>query len=224
MSGFRLHRRYLAGSKREQVRERKMREEIVPFVDLVDWPEGRLSPAASDEARRTAGWLHAFQEMSDEIVLAAPLAGVRQELEARFATLRQPGLWQRLAATLTFDSMAQPAAADVRSAAVQEEERQLVYRSDVADIALNICHQTGEAFTIVGQVFPLGEAATERPAVQLLRDTVTEEAITSPDERGEFVFRSVPPGSYDVVLSSGEWEVVISPLELRQVRTMTTRR
>jgi hypothetical protein len=122
-----------------------------------------------------------------------------------------------LLATLTFDSRAQPATAGLRSAQHADEgsQRQLVYTTEAAEIALTV--QTtlpNKTFIVTGQIFPIGDTPTHTFSIQLLRD-VQEVDLASADELGEFTFANLPAGDYDMVVSAGQYEVVISSLRLQ---------
>jgi hypothetical protein len=200
----------------------------IRFERLADWVEGRLSEEEAraveeqlaDEATRAeVEWLRAFARMSENIVLDAPPEAVRSELIRRFAAYaegrRSPGFLQRLVASLSFDSGLQPAFG-VRSAGSREAaQRQLIYTTDAAEIALNIRPRPrDEHLDLDGQVFPAAGADPTSFSVQLLRGT-EEVDLTAPDDLGEFGFESIPPGTYQILISSDRVEILISPVELR---------
>lgn len=200
------------------------REEI-RFERLADWVEGRLSEeearaveeqVAADEATRAeVEWLRAFARMSENIVFAEPPQEVRDELIRRFDAYaegrRTPGFLERLIANLSFDSGLQPAFG-VRSGSYQEAaQRQLIYTTDAAEVALNIRPRDGR-LDLDGQVFSADDPASF--SVQLLSGT-DEVGLTATDELGQFGFESVPPGAYQVLVSSGRIEILIPPVELR---------
>jgi hypothetical protein len=64
-----------------------------------------------------------------------------------------------------------------------------------------------------GQLLPREDEDAEFFSVQLLRDGI-EQDLTTVDDLGSFVFRRVPPGSYELVLSAGRLELSIRPLEV----------
>lgn len=207
------------------------KSQAIPFEQLVDWIEGRLTETeaqkvsqlaeTADEATRAnIVWIQSFQKISHQVVLAEPPAKVRRNLAARFEAFaqdrRQPSLWQRLVASLTFDSNTQFALAGARSATTQGLERQMVYSTDLADVALNVQpHLQDEQVMIMGQVLPIHEDATGIYSVQLLCDDVVELALTVTDNLGEFTFESIPPGVYDIVMSSDHFELILAPVDLR---------
>src|SRR5215207_3759439 len=123
------------------------------FAELLDWLEGRLPPdKARDVAERlqianTATqadleWLRLFLHAHQTVQFTSPPAGVRESLKQRFAAYAEarqpPGLFQRLLANLTFDSRAQPVTAGLRSASDEGQQRQLIYTTGAAEIALTV--------------------------------------------------------------------------------------
>lgn len=205
------------------------------FERLVDWLDGRLSEeeaaavekqvATADEtARANIAWLRAFARASKAAPLASPPPEVRAELIRRFEAhareRRQPGLFQRLIASLTLDSGSQLVTAGLRSVDAQSSQRQLVYSTEIADVALNVqARLYDKHLDITGQVFPRGQAATialprnRAFSIQLLRDAA-EFGLTTTDELGEFAFEAIPPGAYEIVLSAEQAEILIAPVEI----------
>lgn len=201
----------------------------INFERLVDWVEGRLSAEESRtveervaEADETAlarvAWLRAFARLKGEVVLDAPPQEVRDGLLRRFDAYaegrRTPGLRQRLVATLSFESGLRPASG-ARTAGGQEEQKQLVYTTDAADIALNVRprHRNGH-LDIDGQVFPADDADPASFSVQLLSGA-DEVDLSTTDELGEFAFEAVPSGAYQILVSGERVEILISSVELR---------
>lgn len=205
------------------------REEI-SFERLADWVEGRLSEeeakaveeqvaAAGEATHAEVEWLRAFARASEDTVLDALPPEVREELTRRFDDYaegrRPPGLLERLVASLSFDSGLQPAFGGVRSAGSREVQRQLIYATDAAEIALNVRPRPRDGrLDLDGQVFPADDTAPASFSVQLLSGT-DEVGITTTDELGEFGFESVMPDTYQILVSSDRVEILISPIELR---------
>jgi hypothetical protein len=199
------------------------------FSELLDWLEGKLPPAEAQavaERLETADaatqadldWLRLFLQARQFVRYASP-PGVRETLRARFAAYAEarepPGFFRRWLATLTFDSRAQPAAAGLRSAADEGTQRQLIYTTEAAEIALTV-HSTlpDKNFIVTGQIFPAGDIPAHAFSVQLLRD-VLEVGLAAADELGEFTFTNLPAGDYEIVVSAGQYEVVIPPLRIQ---------
>ena len=208
-----------------------MNESNAPlFSELLDWLEGRLLP---DKARAVAerlqtadaatqadlDWLRLFLQARQSVQFASPPPGVRETLKQRFAAYAEarepPGPFQRWLATLTFDSRAQPVTAGLRSAAEEGQQRQLIYTTEAAEIALTVQSILPDKnFMVAGQIFPMGKTPTHTFSIQLLRDA-WEVALGATDELGEFTFSDLPAGEYHMVVSAGQYEVVIPSLLLR---------
>lgn len=198
------------------------------FDKILDWIEGRLPPeeaelvaahvADDEEARADADWMRAFARVSEEAIISSPPPEVREELARRFETFaeerRQPGIFQRVLATLSFDSGMQPAFG-VRSAAAKEVQRQYIYSTDLADVALNAQPRPGGKLDLLGQVLPEGEDDPDDFTVQLLRGGVEAAEIVAADDLGEFAFEEIEPGSYEMILATERYEILIPPFELR---------
>ena len=199
------------------------------FSELLDWLEGRLLP---DDARAMAerlqsadaatqadlDWLRLFLQARQSVQFASPPPGVRETLKQRFAAYADarepPSPFQRWLATLTFDSRAQPVTAGLRSAAEEGQQRQLIYTTEAAEIALTVQSILPDKnFIVIGQIFPMGDTLTHTFSIQLLHDA-GEVALATADELGEFTFSDLPAGEYDIVVSAGQYEMVISSLRL----------
>lgn len=201
------------------------------FGRLLDWIEGRLSAEeaaavaqaaeqADDATRAEIAWLQAFMRVSARTVLAAPPLDTHTALVQRFAEYAQrkrpPSLLRRLAATLTFDSGLQPAAAGLRSAGVQDPPRQLIYSVEIADIALNIQpRQQSQNVDLIGQILPKAGAAADSFIVELVYGGATIGSAAA-DDLGEFVFENLTPGAYELGLRSQHVDVRITAIELRR--------
>ncbi len=204
-------------------------EDRIDFARLVGWMEGRLSAeeariveeqitAADDATRAEAAWLRRF---ADAARVSAPLESpppeVRRTLVSRFEAhaegRRASGFFRRVAATLSFDSGSRPAVG-VR-AGTQERRRQLIFSVEAFDVALNLrpSAQDAKYLDVDGQVFPREETELAGIGVQLLRDGA-ELTTTVTGDLGGFVFERVPPGDYELILSTERFETLLSPLEL----------
>lgn len=201
--------------------------EDVEFARLLDWVEGRLSDqeartveeriAAGSATRADVAWLRAFARVSEDTVIASPPSEVRDTLIERFEAYaegkQQPGFLKRLVATLTFDSHLQPAPG-LRAVGVPESQRQLVYSTDAADVAMTVRPRTRDGLLdVYGQILPVDSADSGVFGVQLL-DGSSEIATTATNDLGEFTFEAVPPGVYEVLASSDRVEIQIPRVEL----------
>jgi|GEM_PF-444533 len=211
------------------------------FEQLLDWIEGRLSDedaaqvasqvAQADEATRTAmTWLRNFHVLSAHVTLSNPPEGIRTVLRQQFREQtedrRQPHFFRRILAQLTFDSGWSLATSGVRAASSLGNQRQIVCSTDVADIVLNTQPaKGGSALDVLGQVMVIQDQSVDvgaeggiEPdhdtgyAVQLLAQD-SEVALTRADDMGEFAFEAVPPGIYQVVISSAQFEIQTAAIE-----------
>jgi hypothetical protein len=202
-----------------------------PFSELLDWLEGKLPPdqaqavaerleTADQATQADLDWLRLFLQARQSVQFASPPPSLRNTLRERFAAYAEarqpPGLFQRLLATLTFDSRTQAAAVGLRSARAEEgQQRQLIYTTETAEIALSVQPTLPNTnFTVTGQIFPAGETPAQAFSVQLLREA-SEVDLAAADELGEFTFTDLPAGEYEMVVSAGDFEMVIPSLLLK---------
>jgi len=206
------------------------------FSEMLDWLEGRLSEEeanhvaqkleTADEATRTdLEWLRGFLVVSETARTASPPPEVRASLREQFqaytqskrASKRTPSLFQRLFATLTFDSSTQFANVGVRSAASEGKERQLIYNTDLVEIALNIQPRPqDEQMTLIGQIFPKGDFSPEGFTIQLVdADGISEKGLATSDELGEFTVGSLSQGLYGIIITTEGFEIVLPDVPLQ---------
>ena len=200
----------------------------VDFSRLVDWVEGRLP---EDEARvveeqvatadsktlADVAWLHKFRKATDTAVLESPPQEVRDALITRFEAYaegkRTPGFLERVLARLTFDSNLRPAVG-VRAVDAQQSRRQLVFSTEALDVVLNLRSRVPDKnLDLHGQLFPRQDEKLGTFSVQLLHEG-NELALTATDELGGFAFQRMPPGVYEIVLSTDRAEISITPVTL----------
>src|SRR5215207_6967795 len=155
----------------------------VSFERLTDWVEGRLSEeeARAVEEQVSVGdsaapadvaWLRAFASISEGTVIASSPPEVRDKVMERFEAYAEgkqhPGLLRRLVATLTFDSDLQPALG-LRAVGVPESQRQFVYSTDAADVAMIVRPRPRDGLLdLYGQILPVDSADSGVFGVQLL--------------------------------------------------------
>ncbi len=197
-------------------------------AQLMDWLEDRLpaaeaaalaqTVAANPQLRDQAAWLREFLQLSAGVVLADPPAEVRRAASVAFAAYAQskrpPGILQTLSALLTSDSWQRLSQAGVRNVTLHTTPRQLIYSSDVADVALNVQVQSGgRDIDLDGQIFPLDDSDLAGFVVQLLQDGV-ELRLTASDAVGKFSLAGLPSGQYELVIAGDQAEIELGPLEL----------
>jgi hypothetical protein len=200
----------------------------VDFGRLVDWIEGRLpevearlveeAVAKADSATLAdVAWLRRFRKATDGAIIDSPPRELRDALvdsfEAHARNRRSPGLVKRMLAGLVFDSNLQPAAG-LRAVGGQQSRRQLVYHADAFDLAINLLARGADnSLDVDGQVLPREGGESELFSVQLLRDG-SELALTVTDDLGSFAFQDIPPGGYELILSTDRFEVSALPVDV----------
>lgn len=195
----------------------------ITFEKLIDWVEGRLSGTeaewvanqidADPALQADVNWIRGFQKISQQIVWEAPSPEVRQNLSQRFAIHmarnRPAGLWRQLVTTLKFDSQLQPIVAGFRASAAPSE-RQLVYQTELTDVALTVQqHPSHQLFTVMGHILPTVSPMPDIYSVQLVEDEL-ERGFLVTNTIGEFVFEGLPKGEYELTIHSDHYEMVIS--------------
>jgi hypothetical protein len=199
------------------------------FERLLDWIEGRLTTEDAQAVTQAVAeadatiqdqvrWLRAFGRLQSSVILATPPPRVRTVLTERFAQYAQarqrPTFFQRISAALSFDSALRPAFAGLRSSETAAD-RQLVFATPLADIALNLQPRLGdESIDLIGQVLPnVADVAASAFVVQVAQGAV-EFGITQTDELGEFTFTGLAPAVYQVVLSADDLEIELPSVTL----------
>jgi hypothetical protein len=198
---------------------------------LVDWIEGRLSEeearsveeqVAADGAMHAAvAWLQAFNQVSRDTVIASPPPEVRDGLVERFQKYAERKRWSeslmRFVAQLSFDSERQPTLG-LRTTSMPASQRELVYSSEVADIAIGVWLRAYDGlWDWDGQVFPLDGTDPGAFGARLL-DGSSETAATTTNDLGEFSFEAVAPGTYEVLASSDQVEIRLAGVEVPRRR------
>jgi hypothetical protein len=201
------------------------------FARLVDWVEGCLSEeeartvekqvAADSDMHANVAWLRAFARISEDTVIVSPPSEVRDSLFESFQEYaeRKPrsGLLKRFFATLSFDSGLQPALG-LRATRTPEPQREFVYCSEVADIAISVRLRPHDGLLdFDGQIFPIDGTDPGAFGVQLLNGS-SEAPIATTNDLGEFSFGAVPPGTYEVLASSDQVEIRLTGVEVRRGR------
>ena len=200
------------------------------FARILDWLEGKLPEeeaaalaaqlaAAGEETLADLNWLRSFLELSRKNKLASPPPELRHELRRLFVEYagehRPQNAFRRMLASLTFDSRSQMAAAGLRSADITGAQAQLIFSTPVAEVALNFqTRPQDQHINLLGQVFPLEDRPMQAFSVQLLSGA-QEAGLASSDELGEFAFEGIPAGTYDLILSTDTFEVLIPSIQLQ---------
>lgn len=190
----------------------------IPFAQVVDLVEGRLSGAAQAQVQaHTAACSRCAAELAwlaRVIVLmradngdAAPSQVVDRAVRL-FRVRRAPdplGVQQRLPAALRFDSWRTLQPLGVRGGA--RSERLLLFNAEGFDFDVRIT-RSGEVWTVAGQV--LGPEQGGQVALQGASGTV--QGVLN--ELSEFKLSPVSPGTYTLIVQLSSTEVEITGLEV----------
>jgi hypothetical protein len=203
----------------------------IPFETLADLVDGRLSESEATKVRKQLAhadprtqadlaWLQALAAFRRTMPLEAPpeqvAAASREALRTHFRRWteerRQPSLFQRLVAQLTFDSRLQPALVGVRGEPTGPG--QLLYTTDQMDIELHLLPAGPGQVRILGQALPRDpDTDMTDCAVQLLAGE-QEIGLTSTNELGEFTFETARDSDYTVILVTEEGEIALEHVDL----------
>lgn len=168
--------------------------EPTPFSGPADLP-GELSNVAARVR---------FSEMP------APLRRRLVDHFEMWAVDRRPArLRDRIKAMLDVDTGVTPALAGLRGAGT-DTGRQLLFTSDAADVAINVRDAKVPA-VLDGQVLPAdGDDAVY---VELLLDGEVVAEVAA-DDTGSFLVEGVPAGAYTLVITVGDREIEVGPVEV----------
>jgi hypothetical protein len=139
--------------------------------------------------------------------LRASLAG---EFAAWSAQRRPTPLRDRIIARLSFDGSAAAMAAGLRGGAAVG--RELLFACELAEVALHV-DDAGGAAVIDGQVLVI-DGPAGAPISAELWDADGAHRWTEADDTGSFVFDSVAPGRYRIVLTIGDDEIEFGPVDV----------
>jgi hypothetical protein len=198
------------------------------ITQLIDWLEGRLTQdeekvvaaavRADQSYQATVTWLRNFLNLSRSTVLMEPPAQLLRDAKANFRAFaqwkRKSGWLSSLQASLASDSWQRPALVGLRRIRLDVVPRQLVYRTDAADIVLNIQAGTDKAvFDLIGQVFPTDESDPSSFTVQLIRQE-REAALSYTNQVGKFAWTGLAAGTYTLMIRGDQVEIIVADLEL----------
>lgn len=159
-----------------------------------------------------------FEAAAVRVRLPDPPALNRAKLIAAFdiwaADRRGPSVVQRLVASLTFDGFAGPAVAGARGGATGTD-RQLLFGTDLADVAFHVLPGNAGTMVLDGQVLLLDDEADADADVALLAiDGGDAAAIVATDAEGQFRFEGVAAGSYLLRIDLASVQLDVGPFEV----------
>lgn len=125
----------------------------------------------------------------------------------------RPTPWERVVATLAFDSRVQPAMAGARDAA--PSAFQLLFTAQGTDVDL-LCEREQEGWQITGQALAPGVARPDAGALwRVAAMSPAGRAEAEADSLGMFRLRHLAPGVYDLILRSANREILLPNVELQ---------
>ncbi|HSA99909.1 MAG TPA: hypothetical protein VLE49_04610 [Anaerolineales bacterium] len=163
-------------------------------------------------ARRLALLRTALRSMTEDRTVAPPEAILKRAVDIvrsrRDLPERKP--WMRVVAALRFDSHLQLSSAATRGAT---RTRQMLFTTEQVDIDLQI--KPGRADNdLLGQMLSARRSGQALPAfVSLQNSAGTLLRATETDALGQFAFRQIPSGRYDLIFDLENQEVAITGLE-----------
>jgi hypothetical protein len=189
----------------------------IPFPQLVDLIEGRLSPHdQSQTLRHVSGCAHCGAEAAwlerviglmrtDDSEDAPPymVAYVSHMFRSRAAP--DPPNWRRIVASLRFDSAKLPLAIGIRAGVAAM--RQLLFYAEGHELDLRVT-PTGSLWVVSGQL--LGPEGSGQVELQ----SPTGSVHTVLNDLCEFTLPAVPPGSYRLTLRLANLEIEVAWLEV----------
>jgi hypothetical protein len=195
------------------------------FETLLNYLENRLPDdergqvdthlGSCPQCRQRLTRLQAFlQSVAEDQTVAPPQDILRRAVDLargrREFPLRKP--WMRVIAALSFDSRLQFSAAGTRGAG---RGRQMLFTTEQVDIDLQI--KPGQTDSdLIGQMLATQISENVLPAFVSLQSTAgTWHSATETDSLGQFTFRQIPFGNYDLVFDLEDQEVAITGLELQ---------
>jgi hypothetical protein len=118
----------------------------------------------------------------------------------------------RVVAALRFDSRLQLSAAGTRGAG---RGRQMLFTTEQVDIDLQVKPGRTDS-DLTGQMLSTQDSGEALTAFVSLQSTAgTWQQATETDSLGQFTFRQIPSGSYDLTFDLGNQEIAIPGLEFQ---------
>lgn len=209
-----------------------VRQARLPYATLADWLEGRLEPADAAHVAATvehgdpslqaaARWLQGFLRCTDQMPLLTPPPLVRQRLRQHFrrwseakAILEQPPLIAEM--MLLFDSRMDRPLVQVRGSG-DSSAVHLAFRSDQADLVVDLHPQPEGTLRLEGQVLPIDAEGSPVFEATATGDGFSRRSVDG-DELGRFVLDCLPASQTELRVSNGEL-MLVAGLDLRRGQT-----
>ena len=177
--------------------------------------EAHLGEPCQECVRRLELLKQVLQTASHDQTVAPPADILKKAVEIS-SSHRNPsngGFLASVIATLSFDSFLQLSPTATRGSS--SRARQMLFTTEQVDIDLKI-KRGKEDHELLGQV--LGTQNTEEAIsafVSLQSNNGQPLKATETDSQGQFTFREIPSGMYDLVFDLEDQQVTVQGLELR---------
>lgn len=174
--------------------------------------DAHLASACASCGRRLALLRKVFETVNGDH-MTPPSSVLKRAIEIPLTNPRppQPGTWTRITAALSFDSRLQLSSALTRGAS---REWHMLFTAEQVDIDLKI--STGhETYDVLGQVLGTQQEGNARSAfVSLQSSTGQFLKATETDSLGQFAFREISSGVYDLLFDLETQEIAVHGLEV----------
>lgn len=201
------------------------------FENILDFADGRLAPAeveaieghvaaGCDECATALAWYRQFSTVAEEDASIEPPTWVTNRAVGLFADARDAaarrgirGLVARIRAALVLDTLAGDFADAIPARSAGAEARQLLYSASTYDVDLLVApFEASRRLLVSGQVL-VGESVDFGGVGSLTVELDAGEGVvatTTTSEFGEFSFRGVEPGFYDIRIAGDGREILLS--------------
>jgi len=175
--------------------------------------DAHLASACEACGRHLALLRKVFETVNGDHTTPPPAAVLKRAIDIPLTHAKpaHPGLVQRLLATLSFDSHLQLSSALTRGAA---RERQMLFSAENMDIDLKITAGRG-SHDVLGQVLGGPQTGNVVSAfVSLQGNSGQFLKTTETDSLGQFAFREISSGVYDLIFDLETQEIAVHGLEV----------
>jgi hypothetical protein len=153
-----------------------------------------------------------FESVAGDRTVAPPADVLKKAVGITGREPSRPKPWMRVVAALSFDSRLQLSPAALRGAG---RARQMLFTTEQVDIDLQF-KPAGVDHDLLGQVLGAGHSEEAVPAfVSLQRSGGQPLRATETDSLGQFAFRQIPSGIYDLVFDLATQEIAVTGLEFK---------
>jgi len=153
-----------------------------------------------------------LESVAGDRTVAPPLDVLKQAVRIAQQEPHRPNPWMRVVAALSFDSQLQLSPAAMRGTG---RARQMLFTTEQVDIDLQV-KSVGTDHDLLGQVLG-GEHSAQAISAFVSLQSVGGESLRAPktDSLGQFAFRQIPSGVYDLVFDLETQEVAVTGLEFQ---------